>query len=204
MQRRVWWVVAALVIAGAPIAWYLGSPLFINKTVNEPFPTIAQTSEETFPMSKNAVVPEGMTQQQVEEVMMRASKVDSAAAEPMPQGIPPTTVVARGAFVATDRFHQGEGLAAVHHSGRDLVLRLDPFKVTNGPDLYVILTKQPAPKMRADVEQGYAEVAKLKGNLGSQNYVLSRGVRLGDYHAVVIYCKKFHVVFSTATLQPTQ
>lgn len=203
MQRRVWWVVAALVIAGAPIAWYLGSPLFINKTVNEPFPTTAQTSEETFPMSKYAVVPEGMTQQQVEEVMMRASKANSAAAEPMPLGTTPT-VVARGTFVAVDSFHRGEGIVAVHHSGRDLILRLDPFKVTNGPDLYVILTKQPAPKMRGDVEQGYVEVAKLKGNLGSQNYVLSRGVRLGDYHAVVIYCKRFHVVFSTATLQPTQ
>lgn len=58
--------------------------------------------------------------------------------------------------------------------------------------------------MRADVEQGYVEVAKLKGNLGGQNYVLSQGVRLGDYHAVVIYCKRFHVVFSTATLQPTR
>jgi hypothetical protein len=204
MQRRVWWLVAALVIAGAPIAWYLGSPLFINKTVDEPFPTTAKTSEETFPMSKGAAVPEGMTQPQAEEIMMRASKVKSTAAEPMPRGTTPTTVVANGTFIAADSFHQGEGTVAVHHVGQDLALRLDPFKVTNGPDLYVILTKQPAPKMRADVEQGYVEVAKLKGNLGSQNYVLSRGVRLGDYHAVVIYCKMFHVVFSTATLQPPQ
>lgn len=201
MQRTVWWVVAILVILGAPVAWYLGSPLFINKTVNEPFPTTARTSEETFPMSKRAVVPLGMTQQQVEEMMVKASKEKSAAAEPMPLGTTPTTLVARGTLIAADSFHQGEGNVAVHHVGRDLVLRLDPFKVTNGPDLHVILTKKSAPKMRADVEQGYVEVAKLKGNLGSQNYILPQGVRLKEFHAVVIYCKMFHVVFSTATLQ---
>jgi hypothetical protein len=201
MRRRVWWIVAILVILGAPVAWYLGSPLLINKTVNEPFPTAARTSEETFPMSKGAVVPEGMTQQQVEEMMMNASKENSTAADPMPLGTTSTTVVVRGTLIAADSFHQGEGNVAVHHVGRDLVLRLDPFKVTNGPDLHVILTKESAPKMRADVEQGYVEVAKLKGNLGSQNYVLPQGVHLKEFHAVVIYCKMFHVVFSTATLQ---
>ncbi|HEX4841195.1 MAG TPA: DM13 domain-containing protein [bacterium] len=201
MRRRVWWLVAVLVIAGAPIVWYLGSPMFINKTVNEPFPKSTRTSEDTFPMSKGAVVPEGMTHQQVEEIMMKASKENSTATEPMPVGTIPTTVVARGTFIAADSFHHGEGTVAVHHVGQDRVLRLDPFKVTNGPDLHLILTKQSAPKVRADVELGYVEVAKLKGNLGSQNYVLPQGVRLEDYHAVVIYCKMFHVVFSTATLQ---
>ena len=155
-------------------------------------------------MSKGAVVPEGMTQQQVEEIMMKASKENSTATEPMPVGTTPTAVVAHGTFTAADSFHQGEGTVGVHHIGQNLVLRLDPFKVTNGPDLHLILTKQSAPQVRADVEQGYVEVAKLKGNLGSQNYVLPQGVRLEDYHAVVIYCKMFHVVFSTATLQVPQ
>lgn len=64
-------------IVGAPIAWYLGSPLFINKTVNEAFPG-------TFPMSVGATVPEGMTQQQVEDTMMKTSQVNASASEPMP------------------------------------------------------------------------------------------------------------------------
>ena len=192
MRRRVWWIVAAAVILGAPIAWYLGSPLFISRTVNEPFPA-------AFPMSAGATVPEGMAQQQVEDTMMKASKENTSASEAMPSGS--ASVVARGTFRGADDFHKGEGTATLYRVGQDIVLRLDPFKVTNGPDLHVILTKTPAPKSRRDVDEGYVEVAKLKGNVGSQNYALPKGVLLADYHAVVIYCKPFHVVFATAALQ---
>lgn len=206
MLRRVWWIVVfvILVIIGAPIAWYLGSPLFINRTVNEPFPTTSGIPQEAFPMSKRGTVPEGMTQRQVEDMMVEASKVNTTAADPLPGGTAPTMVVASGNLVAADSFHRGEGTAGVYRLGQELVLRLDPFKVTNGPDLHVILTKHSSPKTRADVQHGYVEVAKLKANLGSQNYTLRRDVRLDDYHAVVIYCKMFHVVFSTATLKPPQ
>ncbi len=203
-MRREWWIVAVLVVVGGPIAWYLGSPLFINKTVDEPFPSTTTTRREAFPMSKEAAVPEGMTRQQVEDTMMKASKVNTSTADPMPGGTTPAIVIIRGTLVAADSFHKGEGSAAIYRVGQELVLRLDQFKVTNGPDLYVILTKQPSPRTRADIERGYIEVAKLKGNLGGQNYVLPQGVHVDDYRAVVIYCKMFHVVFSTATLQASQ
>lgn len=49
MRRRVWWVIAVVVILLAPIAWYLGSPLFINKTVDEPFPTISVPDQRPSP-----------------------------------------------------------------------------------------------------------------------------------------------------------
>jgi Electron transfer DM13 len=204
MRKRVWWIVAILVILGLPVAWYLGSPLFINKTVNEPFPTTSGTPPGAFPMSKGGTVPEGMSQQQVEDMMVKASKVSTTVTDPLPGGTTPAAVVARGSLVAADSFHRGEGTAAAYRVGQELILRLDPFKVTNGPDLHVILAKHSAPKTRADLQQGYVEVAKLKANLGSQNYTLPPDVHLGDYHAVVIYCKMFHVVFSTATLQNPQ
>lgn len=195
MRKRLWWVVAIVVILGAPVAWYLGSPLFINRTVDEPFPG-------SFPASAGATIPEGMTRQQVEDTMMQASKRSATAAESMATGT--AAVVARGTFRGADDFHKGEGTATVSRVDKDLVLRLDPFRVTNGPDLHVILTKHPTPKSRADVDEGYVEVAKLKGNIGSQNYALPQDVSLTDYRTVVIYCKPFHVVFATAPLQAAQ
>jgi 4-amino-4-deoxy-L-arabinose transferase-like glycosyltransferase len=36
--KRYWWVVAILILLLTPVAWYLGSPLFLNKAVDEPFP----------------------------------------------------------------------------------------------------------------------------------------------------------------------
>jgi hypothetical protein len=170
MHRRWWWVIAVLVIIGVPMAWYLGSPLFINRAV-----------EETFPASSGAEVP--------------------ASEEAMPAA---AVALRRGTFVGADKFHQGEGTATVYRLGSALVLRLDPFRVTNGPDLYVILTKHAKPRSRDDVKAGYIEVAKLKGNVGSQNYTLPAGFRLDDYNAVVIYCKPFHVVFASAELPAGQ
>lgn len=161
MKRRVpkwmWWVLAAVVVVGAPIAWYLGSPLFINRVV-----------DEALPASPGAAA----------------------------QG----AAIARGTFTGADAFHQGEGTAAVHRIGEDLVLRFDEFKVTNGPDLRVLLAKHPTPKTSADVQGGYLEIAKLKGNVGSQNYTLPADVKLSEYRTVVIYCKPFHAVFATAPL----
>lgn len=191
MRRRWWWVIAAVVIVGAPVAWYLGSPLFIDRTV-----------EEAFPGSSGAEVPPGMTKAQVEEQMMAASKKTATSDEGMPGG--GATALRRGAFSGADDFHQGEGMATLYRVGSEVVLRFDPFRVTNGPDLHVILTKHAAPRSRQEVKEGYVEVAKLKGNVGSQNYPLPAGLRLEEYKAVVIYCKPFHVVFASAELAPGQ
>ncbi len=201
-RKQYWWIVAVLVILGAPIAWYLGSPLFINRVVDEPPPTV--TGAADFPMSKSATVPEGMTQQQVEDTMMKASKVATSANETMPPGADSGKVVARGTFAGADNFHKGEGAATVHRVGEDLILRFDSFKSTNGPDLHVLLAKHTAPKTSADIKEGYLEVAKLKGNIGSQNYTIPHGTNLTEYRTVVIYCKPFHVVFSTAPLKAVE
>jgi len=197
--RRRWigWILAVLVVLGAPVAWYLGSPLFISKSVDEPFPTSGTPTK--LPMSEGATVPEGMTQAQVEEEMAQAAKVTAQAAEPMPGGS--ATALQRGTFAGRDEFHRGEGTATIYRVGQELLLRFAQFKVTNGPDLRVILTKHPAPASRAEVQEGYIEVGRLKGNIGSQNYRLPAGTDVGNYRAVVIYCQPFHVVFVVATLE---
>lgn len=38
LLRRYWWLVAILTLLLSPVAWYLGSPLFLNTVVDEPFP----------------------------------------------------------------------------------------------------------------------------------------------------------------------
>ncbi len=191
MRRRFWWVFVVAISLSAPVAWYLGSPLFISRTFNE-----------AFPRSAAAIVPEGMTRAQVEAAMMQASKTrTSATAAPMPTSTVASVVLARGTFTGADSFHRSEGTATVYRVAQDIVLRFEPFEVTNGPDLHVILTKHPAPRTHGGVMAGYVEVGKLKGNIGSQNYVLPSSAGLDEYRAVVIYCQPFHVVFATASLQ---
>ena len=178
---------AAIVVS---VGWYLASPLFISKTVNE-----------ALPGRNAAVVPAGMTQQQVDDQMAAAAKVNTTMTESMPLGATSATALARGAFGNGDSFHKGEGTATVYRVGQNLVVRLDPFKVTNGPALHVYLSGNPAPRNSAELHAaGALDLGKLKGNLGAQNYPVPAGTDLSPYHSVVIYCQMFHVVFSTATL----
>jgi Electron transfer DM13 len=101
-----------------------------------------------------------------------------------------------------DAIHRAEGGASVYRlSDGRRVVRLENFKSTNGPNLYVYLSGDPSPRNSAQLhESGDFEVGRLKGNIGNQNYELPASVDLSKFKSVVIYCKQFHVVFGSAEL----
>jgi len=120
---------------------------------------------------------------------------------------PPAALVenrlATGRFGVVDGIHKGEGTASIVRSAAgQWVLRLDDdFRVTNGPDLYVYLSGANAPRSSGELHAaGAFEVAQLKGNVGGQNYALPADLDLSIFRSVVIYCRRFTTVFSTAEL----
>ena len=189
------------IVAIVPIAWlawWLLSPLWMDTEVSEEFPLAAR-----------AVVPENMTMGEVEEVMAAAADMaDRPVSETMAE-MTATTAPEEpqsrltGQFQDADRFHQGSGSATVYDvGGGQLVLRLDEFRVTNGPDLRVLLANAPNPEGHSDLaDAGYVELGKLKGNVGSQNYEIPDDFDLAKAQSVVIYCNPFRVVFSVASLE---
>jgi Electron transfer DM13 len=64
-----------------------------------------------------------------------------------------------------------------------------------------LLASNPKPGDQAAVMEGFIELGTLKGNLGAQNYPIPAGEDIARFKSAVIYCKAFHVVFATATLQ---
>jgi hypothetical protein len=275
-------IVAAVVVAipVLALAWWLGSPLFINKTV-----------DEEFPYSVGVVVPEGMTRAQVDRTMETMAMMEEEVSEAMPEapplaademmvavmdgmtpemmaqaiesmtpemraevaetmaeavpGMTPEMVaeamesmtpemmtgvmqnmspemmaqmavmmpemmapagpvaVKQGTFRDADSFHKGEGSATLYTlPDGSHVLRFEDFRVTNGPDLRVLLASHPDPMSRGNVHSGeYVELAKLKGNIGNQNYEIPADIDLGNQNSVIIYCMPFHVIFSVAPLE---
>lgn len=211
----VWRHRIGLAIAGTPglavliaAGWLLGSPLFTNTTV-----------DEAFPLSAQAVVPPNMTRSGVEQVMAKMAKIDQSVDEAVPasitakvleagttpsaQGQAEAKVFSSGVFRDADSFHRGSGTAKIYQ-GQDgsHFLRLEDFKVTNGPELHVVLSPEPNPESTEEVKSpGYIDLGKLKGNIGNQNYPIPGGVDIGRQGSVVIYCKPFQVVFSVASLE---
>ena len=188
-----------IIIPVAWVAWWLLSP----------FITTAEIHEE-FPLAHRAAVPANMTMAEVEDAMAAAANLERPVDEAMPDSSAPAgsqtppQASLTGQFRDADSFHKGSGTAMVYDLGADggRILRLEDFRVTNGPDLRVLLANAPNPESHSDLDDaGYLELGKLKGNVGSQNYDIPPNVSLADVKSVVIYCNPFRVVFSVATLE---
>ena len=132
------------------------------------------------------------------------SAMDEMLEEAANAGPPPEPVaLASGSFRDADSFHRGSGSATIYllPDGSHL-LRLEDFEVTNGPDLRVLLAESGGPMSRDELQAGgYTHLAKLKGNVGNQNYEIPADIDLSEQNSVIIYCMPFHVIFSVAPLE---
>ena len=144
-----------------------------------------------------------ITRSEVETVMAVMAELDQPMQEPMAAIMVEATVIKAGEFTDADSRHKGEGTGKIYRlSDGSHVFRLESLRVTNGPDLHVILSPHPDPDSREAVkEEGYVDLGKLKGNIGNQNYPIPEGIDASTFNSAVIYCKPFHVIFSVAVLR---
>ncbi len=201
MNRRALLIAIGLIVVviGGGVAWWLVSPLFINTVVEEELPFEIPTAEEMEDMSEEELAKVST------EVMDAAAKMpDKEMEEDMPEMADDAqpVVVAQGQFQDADEFHKGSGSVTLYRlpDGTHL-LRFEDFRVTNGPQLHVLLANHAQPVNRSDLDEtGYVDLGGLKGNVGNQNYEIGANIAVDSVQSIVIYCKPFHVVFSTATL----
>ncbi len=177
-------------LIAVPVAYWLISPLFIDKVVNEPL--------------KNDAIMTSLTQQiddpqTMNEFTEEMEKTDQSVEET--EAIPYTSetyTLASGTFV--DVAHEGTGDVQIIDLGSgEKILRFENLDVLNGPDLRVLLSKSTNVEKSSDLGE-YIELGKLKGNQGNQNYDIPDNVDVSLYNTVIIYCKPFHVVFNVAVL----
>ena len=159
-------IIAAIIISAIaiPAAVYAAGPLFINTTIDEAAPIAS--SDTT--MDKDG---DSMTGKPSEIV----------------------TKVA-GMFVGVgDGIHDAKGTATVIPADTGNILRLEEFRSTNGPDLYVYLSTD-----KGATE--YVNLGRLKANMGNQNYDIPDGTDLSKYDTVLVWCQQFSVLFGSAEL----
>lgn len=109
-------------------------------------------------------------------------------------------VTRQGMFTEIDLIHKGSGLALIYpETAEGPILRLENFNVTRGPDLHVYLSRNADVKSAADLGS-YHDLGPLKSSKGNQNYQLPSNHE--GFKSVVIWCKAFGVLFSSATLTP--
>ncbi|MFN0093648.1 MAG: DM13 domain-containing protein [Dehalococcoidia bacterium] len=126
-----------------------------------------------------------------------AKRLREASAQPTPAAAA-GDVVARGTFRDGDPGHQGSGAAELQRlAGGRLNLLLSNFSVTNGPDLFVVLSKDAEGRYSGD---DLVLEPRLKANNGTQNYDVPAGTDTSQFRSVIIWCRQFRVTFAYAPL----
>lgn len=117
-------------------------------------------------------------------------------------------IVIQGEAVAKAQFIHADPADAAHYGQGDAtfyqgVLQLhDNFKVGRAPKAHVYLVSEPqdiTPK--TPVHKGkFIDLGRLKDFSGQQSYVIPDGTNLSDYATIVIWCERFNVLISPATI----
>jgi hypothetical protein len=168
---------AAVIGAGLVLfvlVWFQPQKLFLNKTVNEPGPGIMGTAS--------------------------AGEANSSAAAGRSSS-PGPQILRSGSFRSLEHATTGKAIV-LRRPGGSLILRLERLSTSNGPDLRVYLSRVPASSELHAYRAGFIDLGALKGNRGSQNYVIPAGTDLSAFKSAVIWCRRFVVGFGVAPLSP--
>ncbi len=108
-----------------------------------------------------------------------------------------TAVLASGDFEKSE--HPTSGMAQITIQNGKKYLKFDSsFKSDTGPDLFVILHRQNAPK--SYTQGNYINLGRLKKVSGQQMYSIPSGVDVTKFKSVAIWCRKFNATFGFAPL----
>ncbi|KQW02378.1 DM13 domain-containing protein [Streptomyces sp. Root369] len=174
-------VIAVLVAAvggvGFGLYWFQPWKLWQDKTVEEALPGVVATSAPP-------------------------AEAPSYKPSEQPSATDPQTL-ATGELISHEHATSGT-VQLIRLADGSHVVRLENLDTSNGPDLRVLLTDAPVKEGQAGwhvFDDGkYVSLGKLKGNRGSQNYALPRGVDPSSYNSVSIWCDRFDVSFGAAEL----
>jgi hypothetical protein len=196
-NRRTIFVIGAIIAVAIalPVGWYLLSPLWINRTVEEAFPTTSASIDE---MKES--MPEDVKESATAVMEDAMTEPDKVMEEAMPAEMSSMMILVQGNFY--DIAHHGMGTATVYQlEDGSNILRFENFEVLNGPELHVYLAPiDPVPDTVGVELEGAIDLGLLKGNIGDQNYELPSDLDISQYKSVVIWCQPFRVPFNAASL----
>ena len=175
-------VIVGLGLAVFVVVWFEPHKLFIDDRVDEGLPAAAAAQA-------GGSSPDEASSEPPEDV-----------GEPPTPGVPET--LSRGRFRPLEHDVLGEARILKLPDG-SLYLRFDELDVSNGPDLRVYLSVLPASDdWYVYDDDEFLDLGDLKGNIGSQNYLLPAGIELQKWKSAVIWCRRFSVGFAVAPLDP--
>jgi hypothetical protein len=203
--RRTRWPIFVALAAIATVAIVVGLwafqpwKLFTSSTIDEALPTVAEPAQPPAEAAQpgDAAQP-GEVGTPGDATQPGGIAPPAAPAQPPPPQQP--VVLAEGGFVSQE--HKTAGVAKIIQlPDGSRLLRLEGFATSDGPDLHVWLTDQPANGPWGSYDDGrHVRLGKLKATNGNQNYPIPPDAALPGLRSVVIWCDRFNVAFGSAPL----
>ena len=176
-------ITVILIIIALAVLWYLVSPLWRVKELNEPLPT-AEIGDNLYKM-------DAKTAEEFNKEMLAANENPPKT---MNDSMPDVSLalLATGKLVA--RAHNVEGTAALLKVGEQKILRFENFDTINGPDLHIYLAAGLS-------DQDFVDLGEIRATRGDVNYLIPDSVDTSKYRYVLVWCVPFRVLFSYAELK---
>jgi len=170
-------LIVAAVVLGVT-AWFTIVPVFFDKRVDEQLlGTTARTPASTVPTPQPAAAPAPTTPPPTQAGPVRL-----------------TTGPLRGRGG-----HSARGAASLYRlADGTAFVRLEDIDTPHAPAVYVYLVPHPDQTSPG----GGVDLGSLKGNQGSQNYVVPTGVDVAQYKTVLLWCRRFSTPIAIATQAP--
>lgn len=189
-----------IAVVAIVLVWFQPQKLFLDDREDDPFPVAAVATEPSTLPTATTLAPTTATTASAAAVpgstVTLATEATTAAGTTMPS----EPVAERaGSFVSLDHGTSGTATIYLLSDGRR-VLRIEDLDTSNGPDLFVYLTTNPADGEEGMFDDAYANLGRLQGNLGNQNYDIPAEVDVTGYSSVVIWCDRFDSAFGAADL----
>ena len=93
--------------------------------------------------------------------------------------------------------HYGRGSASLYRlADGSFFVRLEDIETPHAPAVFVYLVLRSS----QTEPNGAVDLGALKGNVGSQNYVVPAGTDVTRFHTVLLWCRRFATPVAAATI----
>lgn len=184
-------LVSIVILIALGIAYYLLSPLWNVIERDDAFPIPPATESPQARQDRTGMDHLSTEEQQAFEREMAIMKDNVMIKEERLSDASPS-VLSEASFVASAHDVQGKALLIEQPSGK--ILRFEAFETINGPDLRIYLSSD------LDVKDA-VDLGPIRGTKGNINYVLQPSVDTQRYRNVLVWCRRFGILFSYAKLQ---
>lgn len=207
---RLLLIVLVGLVAGAVWTFPSWRGYFQDTRVNEAFPGLALDLQDEFlalPQEERQALLDLRDEDaemalEMAQVAVQGSDDAPEDEQEMPDEMNTATVLSSGNFIDIDPLHWGDGTATIYQlPDQQRVLRFQDFASARGGDVRVYLSRDFEPRTAVEVGVDFLDLGTLKGNIGNQNYTLPDTLDLSGYRSVVVFCRQFNTVITTASLR---